>query len=896
MKGPLPRATTGFFTKGIVLLLGVIILVSSVLVTLVATHESQDNKSDDKDFEEKETYELDPDALAFSGASAYGFVKSQTNLGPRPVMSENHFRTVDFIYNSLREFGLETEIVPFSESFDGKEYSFKNVVARKNGTYEFQEGADDSVKDVIIFGAHFDTRDIADWDTNTANRSKPILGANDGGSGVAVLLELAHIFSKMNLAPTLEFVFFDGEDFEIEGTKPPLAGSTHHAWTLDPEFKKRVHAVVVVDMVGDRSLEIKREGHSTDGIMDIIFAQADALGYTEFQDIRSGRIIDDHLPFIQRNIPAIDIIDFTYPTYGTNYWHTQEDSFDKISEESLAKVGKTLELFVYNLSAKLRGEEMLERPYGINEEKFGSWALQDGIMDMGTSRSDKPLPTAPTTLEYGTLNITGSGTLNNTMFHIHHQLNIGPRDGGRGGNKAPILRNCSFVSGSVEHDFYANISSGVLLDNCSFMLNNKVRGIGITAGNRLNSIDIEGKNIILKNILIHNSPGFAAFLRVENLSLTGGLVSGSETGGLSFINSTATLSSFRAEHNNEFAVRAWAESNLIITDSWFFDTHLGEAYSSCGPPPTAPAVEAENSELTIISSLFKGNHVGVELLGAKANIQQSRFVGSEKAIDSSESELLLMKNTLSGNENGVVSDLSTFIAENNDFRNHSRAITLFSSSEDTTPVITNNRFFSNIYGISLWSSTGEIRENNFTDSEYGISLNSPKNVTIAHNELWKNRNGTYVSSLFKQDYPYLLNITGNSFHETLDKGITFLGALNPRLTNNTFHSRPPRARDVVQQWRLEILVLNESVGTTIEIKQNETLVEEFTLKSGENFRALIVDEHWTFDGERTETSSYTIIVTKPAVGGGGEPEVKTEVVTVDTHVEVVVEFQKKNDS
>jgi len=890
MKGPHPRATTGFFTKGIALLLGVIILVSSVLVTLVATHESRDDKGDDEGFEEKETYELDPASLAFSGASAYGFVKSQTNLGPRPVMSENHSRTVDFIYNSLNGFGLETEIVPFSESFDGKEYDFKNVVARKNGTYEFQEGANDSVKDVIIFGAHFDTRDIADWDPNTANRSKPIPGANDGGSGVGVLLELARIFSKMSLAPTLEFVFFDGEDFEIEGTNPPLAGSTHHAQTLDPEFKKRIHAVVVVDMVGDRKLEIKREGHSTDGIGDIIFAQADSLGYKEFQDVRSVNIIDDHLPFIQRNIPAIDIIDFTYPTYGTNYWHTQEDSFDKISEESLAKVGKVLELFVYNLSAKLRGEEMLEEPYGINEEEFGNWALQDGIMDMSTSRSDKPLPTAPTTLEYGSLNITGSGTLNNTMFHIHHQLNIGHADGGRGGNKVPILRNCSFVSGSVEHDFYVNISSGVLLDNCSLIFNNKVRGISIAAGNRQNSIDMKGKNIILKNILIHNSPGFAAFLKVENLSLTGGLVTGSGTGGLGFINSTATLSSFRAEHNNEFAVRARARSNLTITDSRFLDTQLGEACSSCGPPPTAPAVEAQNSELTIVSSLFKENHVGVELLDARADIQQSRFVGNEKSIDSSESELLLMGNTLSGNKNGVVSELSTLTAENNDFRNHSRAITLFSSSGDTTPLITNNRFFSNTYGINLWSSTGEIRENNFTDSEYGISLNSPKNVTIAHNELWRNRNGTYASSLFKQDYPYLLNITGNSFHETLDKGITFLGALDPQLTSNTFHSRPPGARDVVQQWQLEILVLNESVGTTIEITQNGTLVEKFTLKSGENFRALIVDEHWTVDDARNETSSYTITVTKPAVGGGGEPEIKTELVTVDTHVELVVEF------
>ena len=563
-------------------------------------------------------------------------------------------------------------------------------------------------------------------------------------------------------------------------------------------------------------------------------------------------------------------------TGGTYY--AQEDSFDKISEESLAKVGKTLELFVYNVSAGLKSEKMLKEPYGINEEKYKAWAPQDGSIRTDAS-------------EYGTLNITAPTTIDRRMFFVHDQLNIGQASTNRNEDKTIILRNCSFVSGSVEHDFNADISSGVLLDNCSFIFNNKGRGIRVNSGKRQNSLDMEGDNIILKSILIHNSPGFAAFLRVTNFSLTAGLVSGSENGGLNFMNSTAKISLLRTENNNEFAVRALGKSKLTITDSQFLDTNLGEVCSNCGPPPTAPAVEAQSSELTIISSLFKENHVGVKLQNSKASIQQSWFITSGKAIDSAESELVLVENTLRGNENGVVSDHSTLIAENNSFRNHSRAITLISSTEDSTPFITNNHFFSNIYGISLWSSTGNIRENNFTDSEYGISLNSPKNVTIAHNELWKSQKGVYVTSMFKKDYPYLLNISSNSFHETQGDGITFLGAIDPWLASNTFHSRPPGARDVVQQWRLDILVLNESVGTTIELKQNETLVEEFTLKSGENFRALIVDEYWTVDDARTETSSYTITVTKPTVGGGGGIETKIEEVAVDTHVELIVEFQ-----
>jgi len=873
-----PRTTSAFFSKGIVLLLGAIIFFSATLVALVATYEEPDD-DDGQDFDKKESRKLDPNVLAFSGASAYGFVASQVNFGPRPVMTDNHSRTVDFIRESLDGFGLETEIVPFSKEFDGKEYSFKNIVARKQGSYVLEEGSGDE-KDVIVFGAHFDTRDIADRDTNPENRSLPILGANDGGSGVAVLLELAHIFSKMELAPTLEFVFFDGEDFEIDGTSPPLAGSAYHAENLEPAFKKRVRAVVVVDMVGDRDLNIWKEGYSTDSILDTIFAQAEALGYQEFKDIPSGRILDDHLPFIQNKVPAVDIIDFRYPNATVNYWHTQEDTFDKVSEESLAKVGKTLELFVYNVSARLKGKEMLAAPLGTEDGNYRMFVPRNGTIRTDTS-------------EYGTLNITRPATVRHRQFFVHDQLNIGIANGSRNGDGL-VLRNCTFVPGSVEHDFFVDIGSDVTLDNCSFIFNNKEREIHLSAGIRRNSISIQGEDIVLKDTFIHNSPGFAVFITKSSLTLTGGLISGSENGGLTFTNSTADISSLETRNNIEFAIRALSGSKLVIKDSRFFTTELEEECTNCGPPPVAPAIEVQSSEVTIDSCLFRDNHAGVQLFYGKAGIKKSRFIGNQQGIDSMESELSLEETVFRGNgkgdEHGIVSDHSIFVLGNSTFSGLASALILHSSPEGAAPLITNTEFASNQYGIILRSSTAEIRENSFTDTDIGLSLNTPKNVTVTGNNFTKNRIGVYLSSPYKENYSYSQNISGNDFHKATEHGILLVGALDLNSTDNSFTDRPAEARDMAQRWWLDIWILNGTINTTIELERNGSLVKDFILKSGENVKDHIVDEYWVVDGERTEAGPYTITVTRPAEGGG-QPETKTEDVVVDSHIDVYVEFE-----
>jgi Zn-dependent M28 family amino/carboxypeptidase len=183
---------------------------------------------------------------------------------------------------------------------------------------------------------------FADRDPDSANQTKPVPGANDGASGVAVLLELARTLPENT--PSIWLVFFDAEDNgRIEGWD----------WILGSrEFVKnnsfRPQAVIIVDMIGEADLHIYREGNSDPQLTDEIWATARSLGYTsQFIDEYRHSMIDDHLPFLEVNIPAVDIIDFDYP-----YWHTIHDTPDKVSADSLDAVGETLYAWVVQQSGQ----------------------------------------------------------------------------------------------------------------------------------------------------------------------------------------------------------------------------------------------------------------------------------------------------------------------------------------------------------------------------------------------------------------------------------------------------------------------------------------------------------------------------------------------------------------
>jgi glutaminyl-peptide cyclotransferase len=260
--------------------------------------------------------------LRFDGKRAYQFVLEQEAIGPRPTGSEAGWKMGDTIIQQLKLVGWDVS----SQEFIFKGVRGRNVIG-KGGSGP-----------VIIIGAHYDTRPAADQDPDPSKHGEPILGANDGGSGVAVLLELAHVLDRERLKVQVWLVCFDAEDRGRLDGWPFSVGAVDVArrLTVGPE------AMVLVDMIGDADQQIYYEGHSNPDLAAEIWTVADELGYGDFfiPQVRHT-LIDDHLPFVERGIPAVDIIDFDYP-----YWHTVADTSDKVSADSLERVGRTLQAWL----------------------------------------------------------------------------------------------------------------------------------------------------------------------------------------------------------------------------------------------------------------------------------------------------------------------------------------------------------------------------------------------------------------------------------------------------------------------------------------------------------------------------------------------------------------------
>ncbi|HAV78338.1 MAG TPA: glutamine cyclotransferase [Anaerolineae bacterium] len=266
-------------------------------------------------------------SVQFDGQRAYTDVQTQVSFGPRIPGSQGHARVQAWMREELVEAGWQVEV----QESEAMGHTIKNTVAKKGGE-----------NPQIILGAHYDTRMFADNDPNPENHALPVPGANDGASGVAVLLELARILPDETVPIWL--VFFDAEDNgNIEGWDWIL-GSTEFVKTNSIQPR----AVVIVDMIGDADLNIYKERNSDPDLTDEIWSVAESIeNDTVFIPDYKFSMIDDHTPFIRADIPAIDIIDFDYP-----YWHTLQDTPDKVSAESLQAVGETLEVWIMSQSGQ----------------------------------------------------------------------------------------------------------------------------------------------------------------------------------------------------------------------------------------------------------------------------------------------------------------------------------------------------------------------------------------------------------------------------------------------------------------------------------------------------------------------------------------------------------------
>ncbi|HLF14410.1 MAG TPA: M28 family peptidase, partial [Bacteroidota bacterium] len=201
----------------------------------------------------------------------------------------------------------------------------------------------------ILLLAHWDSRPWADEEADSSLHSRPVPGANDGASGVAVLLEVARHLKSTPPAVGVDILFTDGEDYGKHNDPGGfLHGARYFATHLPPGYRPAFG--ILLDMIGDARLEIPRERHSLDfapDIVDLVWSTANRLGFSQFVDATQGRITDDHLPLNAAGIPTIDLIDFDYPDQTNRYWHTLQDSTDKCSPESLEAVGTVLLTVVY---------------------------------------------------------------------------------------------------------------------------------------------------------------------------------------------------------------------------------------------------------------------------------------------------------------------------------------------------------------------------------------------------------------------------------------------------------------------------------------------------------------------------------------------------------------------
>ncbi len=257
--------------------------------------------------------------IEFSGDSALQFAQTQIDFGPRTPGSTAHQQTVDWIQSKLKEFGWDTEI----QSEQIPVTLIQNIIGKREGN----NGP------VIMIAAHYDLRLFADQDADSVKKLLPVPGANDGASGVAVLLELARVLPQ-NLDKNIWLVFFDAEDQGRIDNWDWILGSTSLANNLD----KQPDQLILLDMIGDKNLNVFYEKNSDNQLREEIWQVASQLGFEEnFIQQEKFSMLDDHIPFVKKGVKAVDIIDFDYP-----YWHTSQDTLDNISADSLYKVGTTL--------------------------------------------------------------------------------------------------------------------------------------------------------------------------------------------------------------------------------------------------------------------------------------------------------------------------------------------------------------------------------------------------------------------------------------------------------------------------------------------------------------------------------------------------------------------------
>jgi glutaminyl-peptide cyclotransferase len=284
-----------------------------------------------------------PTRPAFDGERAFTHLRKMVEIGPRPAGSAELARTREYITGELQAAGLKVTNDKFTAETPVGAREMVNVTAELAG----------ESPDVIIISSHYDTKPYKEF---------RFVGANDGGSSTGALIEIARALAASGRKPrfTYWFVFFDGEEAFCrswsECGKPSAPDNTYGsrryvAQLAERNETKRVRAMILLDMIGYTNLSLPRETLSTPWLVDIIWETADEIGYSaQFPDTEES-VEDDHIPFLQAEIPVVDLIQLR----GYRYWHTAEDTLDKISPRSLQVVGETVIASLPRIEQRLAG-------------------------------------------------------------------------------------------------------------------------------------------------------------------------------------------------------------------------------------------------------------------------------------------------------------------------------------------------------------------------------------------------------------------------------------------------------------------------------------------------------------------------------------------------------------
>jgi Zn-dependent M28 family amino/carboxypeptidase len=270
--------------------------------------------------------------VTFDSARAWGHLQKQVGFGPRPSGTPAIVETRKYIVDQLKAAGIESKEQPFIGMTPLGEVSMSNVIATIPGKRP----------DRLVLASHYDTKLFREF---------KFVGANDGASSTAALLELGRVLKARQNELTIELLFLDGEEARMTEWRgnDNTYGSRHYVQAAQKDGSlKSLKALVLLDMIGDRDLLIKRDSNSTPWLVDIIWATAARLGHTSTFSNQLTVIEDDHVPFLRAGVAAADIIDLENPT-----WHTPQDDLEHVNAKSLQVVGDVVVAAIPEIEKRL---------------------------------------------------------------------------------------------------------------------------------------------------------------------------------------------------------------------------------------------------------------------------------------------------------------------------------------------------------------------------------------------------------------------------------------------------------------------------------------------------------------------------------------------------------------